>query len=152
MKILTIIITWLGIIFRKLKPFNKKYVFPVIDLMEIIRDAIKTDSVKWLVELTKSDWDDKLRDKMIEKLSTSIIYLKVSSSCLDKDNAQDVIDCFIEHLKTMQPHLRDAVIQKVAAVMVRKSMASGKIKQYEADLAVQLAYGTNKHYKGLETA
>ena len=34
--------------------------------------------------------------------------------------------------------------------MVRKSMASGKIKQFEADLAVQMAYATRKEYRNRE--
>ena len=152
MKILWKILSFLGIIFRKMKGFNEKYVFPSIDLLEIIRDAIKSDSVEWLVELTKTDWDDNLRNKMIEKLSKSIIYLKISNDCIGKDNPQEVIECFIQHLRSQQPHLRDAMIQKVASVMVRKSMPSGKIKQFEADLAVQLAYSTRKEYKNRQTA
>jgi len=147
MKVLIKVIRFLKIIFWKLKGFNKKYVFPAIDMMEIIRDVVKYDSAKWLVELKKTDWDDELRYKMIKKLSTSIIYLKISQDCLDDNSPGEVIDCFISHLKTQQPHLRDAVIQKVAAVIVRKSFANGKMKQHEADLAVQMAYSTNKHYK-----
>lgn len=145
MKILVTIISWLGIIWRKLKGFNEQYVFPAIDLLEVIRTAVKSDAVEWLVELTSFDWDDKLRNKLIEKLSKTILYLEISSDCLaGSKTPTEVIDCLIKHLKTQSPHVRDAIIQKIASTMVRQSMANGKIKQFEADLAVQMAYSYAK--------
>jgi hypothetical protein len=110
----------------------------------LVRDAVKSDSVKWLVELTNSDWDDKLREKVIEKLSKTIIKLELTSDCIDKKTPVEVIDCFVEHLRTLPPVHRDAIIQKVAAVSVKDSHLKGRITQNEADLAVQLAYSTRK--------
>ena len=147
MKIITQIITFLGIIFRKLTGFNDKYVFPFIDLLELVRDAVKSDSVKWLVELTNWDWDDKARLKVINKLSKTIIKLGLTSDCVDKDTPEEVINCFIKHLQSLPPVTRDAIIQKTAAVAVKTSFPNGKMKQNEADLAVQLAYSTRKEYK-----
>ena len=147
MKILVKVMTFLGIIFRKLTGFNKKYVFPFIDLLELIRLGVKSEEVKWLVELTAWKWDDKLRLKIIEKLSKAIIKLELTADCVDKKTPEEIIDCFIEHLKTLQPVHRDAIIQKVAAVSVKNSMANGRINQNEADLAVQLAYSTRKEYR-----
>ncbi|MFA5670492.1 MAG: hypothetical protein WC967_14730 [Balneolaceae bacterium] len=150
MKILIRVFTFLSIVFNKLRGFNEEYVFPFIDLLELIRDAVKSDSVKWLVELTKFDWDDKMRNKIIEKLSKTIIKLQLGSDCLDKKTPEEVIECFIEHLKQLQPVTRDALLQKLASVSVKDSMLKGRIKQHEADLAVQLAYSVRKQNREKE--
>jgi len=147
MKFLVKVFAFLKIIFKKLKGFNEKYVFPALHVLTLIRLVLQSDEADWLVNLTKSDWDNKLRDKWIKKLAQSILFLKIDIECKGKKEFVDIINCFIEHLKGQPPLIQDAILNKLGAVMVMKSLPPNKqIAQNEADLIVQMTYSTNKQF------
>src|SRR3990167_6119219 len=109
MKILKSVLSFLGTIWRKLSGFNKQYIHPFIAVLTIIRESLDSDQVKWLVELTKTTIDDKIRAVLVVKLAQAIEFLSFTEA---KKTPQETIDFFIKELKSHSPLVKDALIQK----------------------------------------
>lgn len=141
MKLLAAVMAFFRLVLGRIKPIIEQEVDPVILLIAAIRGGLSSKTANWLVNLTETDLDNKLLDKLIKRLDKIIAgTFKFSDTDENKTN----IDKFTEWLQSQPKLVQDAVLSHLAAELFRKGNPNLKMKRFEANTIVQMRYADIK--------
>lgn len=153
LKILLSVWSFISMMFRKsdFKEFVKDFVEPATNLVELFRQAVESDQVDFLVSLTKSDWDDKLQQKLISAFTSAILKLKDIKEWSQGEplTNEELILKFQDWLRTQTPTMRSTIYQKLASTIALNSSEKvhKNIKEFEVDTISALNYAVAKAQK-----
>lgn len=153
-RILTLFWYFIKRIFSRnaVKQFVSEFIEPSIEIAEAVKKALNSKSVDILVELTKTDLDDKWRDRVVEIVSKAIdrmykidLWAKVDSKTKKpvKLTHEEVVKAFIDHVRNEKPAMQGAILSKLSSVIAQNQ--SKKIgKEFETDTISNLTYAYKK--------
>lgn len=140
MKWLSIIITFISVIFNRTKQLSDELLEPAFDILEGLRGAIASNTVKDFVAGTKNKTDDKIYAATLKALESAIVLIlgvKVTKKNADT-LLQDLADYLVGHPRAVQ----DAIIQKIASTALHSHVSDQghEIEQHTADTITQAAF------------
>ncbi len=97
-----------------------------------------------LTELIPGNIDDIIRKQLIYALDRSIEALAIANTCKDFKNINDKLKCFAMQLSAKEPHMQDAILQKLASLLAGE-LDGKRLKQNIYDLYTQAKYTTAKN-------
>ena len=89
--------------------------------------------------------DDIIRKQLVYSLDKAIEALAIANTCKDFKNINDKLKCFAMQLSLKEPHLQDAILQKLASLLAGE-LDGKRLKQSIYDLYTQAKYTTAKDF------
>ena len=89
------------------------------------------------------DVDVIIRTQLVNALGKVIDALTIADTCRQHKDISARLECFIEQLKLYDPHLQDAILQKLASLLAGQ-LHGQRLKQSLYDLYTQAKYSAAK--------
>lgn len=127
-----------------------KFKKPVTDLAQKaltvssnLKAALDSGAVKLLEDIIPGKWDKEITDKISAALSKVIPEISIVATCGKADTPLDMVNCWLESIKTLPLAMQDASLQKFSAILLNL-LDEGKLKQHDYDLIIQSNYSLHK--------
>lgn len=139
------IVAFLKMLFGiNLNSWIKEHVRPSIDFVERFKNILNSPVADILTTLIPGDWDDKLRNKMIDNLTKALTILYGADAFADATTLEDKLLKIIQLIKTLTPAMQQAMLFKLASELSKVSSGSNVIKGHSIDLLTQTEYSKKK--------
>lgn len=129
-------------VFKGVEDFINKNIEPAINFVTGLKKAVDSEALDVVVGIIPGTWDDKLLAAFRTYLGKAIEILEIQLTCGQEASLEDKIACYIQHLRTCSPEVRNALYSKTASLLT-KLHAGDEAKQYtnaEIDALVQFEY------------
>jgi hypothetical protein len=87
--------------------------------------------------------DNIIKLQIVNALDKVIAALSIAENCKQYADVNDKLKCFLEQLKLRDPHLQDAILQKLASLLAGH-LDGQRLKQSLYDLYTQAKYSAAK--------
>jgi hypothetical protein len=124
--------------------FLEAHVEAALSITTGIKKVIGSPVVDLLTAIIPGNLDDTIKDKLRIILDKAVLALSVIEQCKSATDAESRLKCFVMHLSQMEPQLRDAILQKLASMMVGE-LDGQRFKQSIYDLFTQAGYTAVNH-------
>jgi hypothetical protein len=108
-----------------------------------IKQALSSPVADLITSLIPGNLDNVIKDRLVSALDKAIDALTIVDQCKQYTNVNDKLKCFISQLQQRDPHLQDALLLKLASLLVSE-LDGQKLKQTLYDLYTQAKYATTK--------
>lgn len=125
--------------FAKAKEFLKKEIPTAIAVVDQIKIFVDSPFLPLITSLIPGTVDDVIAAKIKEALPKVVAQLKISNECSNKGTNDEIVQCFITHLKTLAPNARAGYYLTIAS-MLSADLTDNKLSWNEIVHAVQWAY------------
>lgn len=114
-----------------------------LEVTTAIRAKLDSTAAILITDLIPGDRDNELREGLIHAIDQSMPYLMVVDACKDKPTTEEMIQCWIEQLRTMPKHTQDALLIKLAALLTA-IQDKKELRQNLYDTYTQMQVSGNK--------
>jgi hypothetical protein len=108
-----------------------------------IKKALSSPLAEIITAAIPGNIDDTIRQQLISILGKAAMALTIASNCRQYNDATDQLNCFIKQLQEYDPHLQDAVLQKLASLLAG-GLDGNRLQQSLYDLYTQAKYSAIK--------
>jgi hypothetical protein len=84
-----------------------------------------------------------LKQQLVNGLTKAIEALTIAENCKQCTTVADKVNCFVQQIKQVDPHLQDAILIKLAS-LIAGFLDGGRLKQSLYDLYTQAKYSVTK--------
>jgi hypothetical protein len=130
-------------ILRQFDQYIQDHVETALKVTPALKNFLASPAGDVLTAIIPTDIDSVIRSKILIALNEVIPALTIINDCKKSPHLDDKMRCFIQQFKTMDPDMRDAVLQKFAALLTRE-LHGCKLAQNVYDLFVQASYSIKK--------
>lgn len=96
-----------------------------------------------LTAIIPGNIDEIIRRQLIYTIDKVIEGLFIADSCREFKSTADKLKCFAMHLQQAEPHLKDAILQKMASLLAAE-LDGNRLKQSVYDLYTQAKFSVDK--------
>ena len=90
-------------LFLKAKVFLNKEIPVAISIVESLKFFVERPETASFVKLTNTGVDDAIHAKALDFLPKLLVQLKIANNCLSLATNDEIIQCALNHLKSLQP-------------------------------------------------
>ncbi len=119
------------------------HVTTALQITTQIKNLLASPVTDLLTAIIPGNVDDIIRRQLICALDRAIEALSIADSCKGFTDINDKLKCFVEQLRIREPHLQDALLQKLASLLTSE-LDGGRLKQSLYDLYTQARYAADK--------
>ena len=135
-----------GKIRSALKQFDQ-YVDTHIDLALRLTTALKNILASPVADIITAiipgDLDNVIRTQLLNATVKAVEVLTIADTCKQCTDTQEKLKCFVAQIQQRDPHLQDAILQKLAS-LIASHLDGQRLKQSLYDLYTQAKYVSNK--------
>lgn len=147
-KLFAVIGTFFSKLFSGVEDFVTKHVTPSVQVITLLRNALKGNVAEIAVNLIPGNWDNAAREFLIRTLSKAIDAAQVSTDILNEQTDFGKIVKLLEYLRTLSDPMKKAVLFKLASEYTKvsaKDAGATVPKGSIVDSLVQLEFTKQKH-------
>ena len=111
----------------------------ILDFTYNIKKVLNSDVAATIETLIPADWPKEFKDKVLMAIDEVLPYLQIAGECNQANTIDEGVGCWIEFLKKQHPELRNAMLMKLAQLLLKKVAGEG-MKQSQNDLIAQAVY------------
>jgi hypothetical protein len=127
--------------------FLKAQSIVVVNVTDMLKSAVESDVVKFIVENSPTKIDDVILEKLKVEIPKVAFKIAVVHGIMsNSDNSSEAIDKLITHLKGLNPGARVSFWVMFSGEL-NLALSDGKINLSEAFMLAQLAYNELKNNK-----
>ena len=131
--------SWFSKIPQHLKPLLDN----ALVITTAIKNALSSPIADIVTAIVPGTWDDELKAVILKYLTDIIPALTIMEECKGADTLEEMLQCWISHVKELPKDVQDAVLHKLGALLV--AYQDGKqLEQNMYDLYFQGIYSANK--------
>ncbi len=124
--------------------YLEAHVESALSITTAIKKIIGSPVVDILTAIIPGNIDDVIKEQLRAALDKTILALSMVERCKASVDAETRLKCFVEQLSIAEPQLRDAILQKLASMLVGE-LDGQRFKQSIYDLFTQAGYTAVNH-------
>ncbi len=128
---------------REFDTYIDAHIDTALSVTAAIKNALTSPVADILTEIIPGTIDNTIRTQLVNALTKVITALSIVDSCKQYTDATEKLKCFIAQLQQHDPHLQDAILQKLASLLAGE-LDGNRLKQSLYDLYTQAKYTTVK--------
>lgn len=127
-----------GFFTGKIDPQIEQYATEALKVTTNMRKWMLSPLAVAITDLIPTDWDDKVRERLIAALETVVPALQIVDECKGKP-FDEMLKCWLDNLSKLPPSIQAAILQKCQALLT--AIQDGKEeKQNLYDMVSQYVY------------
>lgn len=128
---------------REFDHYLEAHVEIALKITSGVKKALLSPVADIVAFIVPADLGNSLRSQLVNALNEALSILSVVDQCRQYADINEKLKCFIEHLKCLDPHLQDAILQKLASLLTG-TLDGQRLKQSSYDLFTQAKYTASK--------
>lgn len=123
--------------------FIDEHVATALQITQAIKSLLTSPAADILTAVIPGELDNVLKEQAIAALTKIVDALTIADKCRECKSGEEKIKCFLDQLQQYDPHLRDALLLKVASLLAGK-LDGDRLKQSLYDMYTQAKYSASK--------
>jgi len=135
-------------LYREFDDYLNANIDTALKVTTALRKVLASPVADILTAIIPGELDDMIRARLVDALGKAITALTILEHCKGSMEIDEKLKCFYEQLNNLDPNLQDAVLHKLASLMVCY-LDGQRYKQSKYDLCTQAKYTVtkNENYK-----
>ena len=128
---------------RNFDTYVEAHIDTALTITKSLKSLLSSPAAEILTAIIPGDVDNVIRLQLISALGKAIEALTIVDNCKQYSNLDEKLKCFVEQLQQRDPHLQDAILQKLASLLACH-LDGQRLKQSLYDLYTQAKYSSSK--------
>jgi hypothetical protein len=133
----------LKVLLRQFDNYVDVHIDTALQITTALKNVLSSPVANIVSAIIPGNTNDVLRQQLIAGLNVAIEALTIADNCKQYSVLNDKLNCFLQQLKTRDPQLQDALLQKLASLLA-SHLDGGRMKQSIYDLFTQAKYAASK--------
>ena len=128
---------------REFDNYVDAHIDVALKITAALKQILSSPEADIITAIIPGDLDNAIRQQLINALSKVLEALTIVANCKQYTDINDKLQCFIQQLQQYDPQLQDAILQKLASLLVG-NLDGQRLKQSLYDLYTQAKYSASK--------
>jgi hypothetical protein len=115
-----------------------------IAITTLLRKFLQSPVGDVLTAIIPGDWDNLAKERLVIILFEISQKLQIVETCNDAKTLEDKVNCYVKELAKQNPKLQNAILFKMASILLEKFDGNRLLDENKYDAAIQVHYTLSK--------